>query len=270
MPATENVRRRGAVYWRRRRMRFVAGKNAPITITVTASLQTKDQATARQRAAALTVRSEVIRMSLYDQIERDGLSADQAQLLFQAEVVRYRNMLAHHHTSIQSDGDGDVAARLAQMLAIYEAANSDFATYGFAGYMVIGYVGSFDERFASLDGEARQNLLVMLSRFDNAGCRPIGPVAPLPLGSREDAAAWMLRPVTWTRRETASLRSPRGHAVCLPRTRRYRGVTHTDSIGTPQRARLASCRCRTSLPGARAGCDRARCRARTGRGVARR
>lgn len=90
MPAIENVTRRGAVYWwrRRRRMRFVVGTDGPITITVTASLQTKDQATARQRAAALTARSEVIRMSLYEKIERDGLSADQMQLLFQNEVVR--------------------------------------------------------------------------------------------------------------------------------------------------------------------------------------
>lgn len=41
MPAIENVTRRGAVYWWRRRMRFVAGIDGPITITVTASLQKK-------------------------------------------------------------------------------------------------------------------------------------------------------------------------------------------------------------------------------------
>ncbi len=167
MPAIENVTRRGAVYWWRRRMRFVAGDHAPITITVTASLQTKEQATARQRAVAMTGRSEVIRMSLYEKIERKGLSADQAQLLFQAEVVRYRNMLAYQHTSIQTDGDGNVDARLTQMLAIYEAANSDFARQGFAGYMDVDYVGAFDERFAELDRDARRHLFAMLSRLDD-------------------------------------------------------------------------------------------------------
>lgn len=58
-------------------------------------------------------------MSRYEKIERDGLSADQAQLLSQKKVVRYPYMLAHQHTSIQSDGEGNVAARLAQMLAIH-------------------------------------------------------------------------------------------------------------------------------------------------------
>lgn len=53
-------------------------------------------------------------------------------------------MLAYQHTSIQADGDGNVAARLAQMLSIYEAANSDFATHGFSEYIDLDYVGSVD------------------------------------------------------------------------------------------------------------------------------
>ena len=69
MPAIENVTRRGAVYWWRRRVRFGGRLNDPITITTTVSLLTKDQAIARHRGAALTGHSEVTRVSLYDRIE---------------------------------------------------------------------------------------------------------------------------------------------------------------------------------------------------------
>ncbi len=64
MPAIENVTRRGAVYWWRRRVRFAALDLHPITIATTVSLLTKDQVIARRRAAAMTGQSEVMRMTL--------------------------------------------------------------------------------------------------------------------------------------------------------------------------------------------------------------
>ena len=42
---------------------------------MTVGLQTKEQVVARHRAAALTARSEVIRMNLYQKIEQEGLSS---------------------------------------------------------------------------------------------------------------------------------------------------------------------------------------------------
>ena len=56
MPAIENVNRRGATYWWRRRVRFVGRLERPITIVTTVSLLTKDQSVARRRAGADTGR----------------------------------------------------------------------------------------------------------------------------------------------------------------------------------------------------------------------
>lgn len=167
MPAIDNVTRRGAVYWWRRRIRFAALKLDPITVVTMVSLKTKEQAVARRRGAAMTGRSEVVRMSLYEKIEREGLTAEQTTSLFQAEMVRYRNMLAHQLTALQADGEGDVQARFAQMLAIYAALNGDFAANGFADYMGIDYVGGFDRRFSGLEDEARGHLSAILGRADD-------------------------------------------------------------------------------------------------------
>ena len=54
MPAIENVTRRGAVYWWRRRLRLEPASANPITVVTMVSLLTKDQPAARRRAAAMT------------------------------------------------------------------------------------------------------------------------------------------------------------------------------------------------------------------------
>jgi integrase len=179
MPAIDNVTRRGAVYWWRRRVRFAALNLDPITVVTSVSLQTKEQVVARRRGAAMTGRSEVVRMSLYEKIEREGLTADQATSLFQAEMLRYRNMLAYQHSLIQADGEGDVPARFAQMLAIYAAVNGDFAVNGFADYMGIDYVGSFDQRFAGLVDEARGHLSAILDRAGDLPANLLGEARAL-------------------------------------------------------------------------------------------
>lgn len=164
MPAIENVNRRGATYWWRRRVRFVGRLERPITIVTTVSLLTKDQSVARRRAAAMTGRSEVVRMSLYERIEQEGLTSEQVNHLFREEMVRYRNMLAHQLAVIEKDGEGNVTARFQQMLSIYAAFNGDFIANGFDDYMGIDYIWSFDKRFPSLDDEARADLYEMLSQ----------------------------------------------------------------------------------------------------------
>lgn len=77
MPAIENVTRRGAVYWWRRRLRFVGALNDPITIAKTVSLLTTHQAIARRHASSMTAWSKEIRVSIYRKIEQEGLTADQ-------------------------------------------------------------------------------------------------------------------------------------------------------------------------------------------------
>jgi len=54
---------------------------------------TKDQPVARRRAVAMTGRSKTVRMTLDEEIERPGLTADQASAVFPEEMVRYRTML---------------------------------------------------------------------------------------------------------------------------------------------------------------------------------
>ena len=167
MPAIENVTRRGAVYWWRRRVRLSVGVNAPITICTTVSLLTKDQKVARHRAAAMTARNEAVRMSLYQRIENEGLSSEQAAALLQEEMIRYRNALAYQIADLQSDGEGNATERRTQMLSIYAALNTDFAVNGFADYLGIDYVGSFDKRFASLGEDDRNLLYSLLNRMEN-------------------------------------------------------------------------------------------------------
>ncbi len=41
----------------------------------------------------MTQRSEAVRMSFYERIERDGLTSLEVERLFKAEMVRYRGML---------------------------------------------------------------------------------------------------------------------------------------------------------------------------------
>lgn len=91
MPAIENANRRGATYWWRRRVRVAGRLERPITIITTVSLLTKDQSVARRRAAAMTGRSEVVRMSLYERIEQEGLLSEQVNPFFREEMVRYCN-----------------------------------------------------------------------------------------------------------------------------------------------------------------------------------
>lgn len=164
MPAISNVIRRGATYWWRRRITFRRPLPHPRTVTVTVSLGTKEQALARMRGAAMTQRSEAVRMSLYEQIERDGLTSVEVEQLFKAEMVRYRGMLSHQRQIIEQHYPDDAPERARRMLSTYAAFNADFVANGFGDYMNFDYVGHFHDRFAGLEKEDRDNLYEMLSR----------------------------------------------------------------------------------------------------------
>lgn len=59
------------------------------------SLGTKDLSVARHRAAAMTAQSEVVRMSLYERVLRDGLTVEQRDAVLRSEMRAYRDALEH-------------------------------------------------------------------------------------------------------------------------------------------------------------------------------
>ena len=101
MSLPSNVYRRGAMYWWRRTLRLCDPSSKPITLGL--SLLTRELRIARGRAAAMTARSETIRMSLYTRIAEDGLSVDQQHRLFADELTLYRNALVHEVVRWEAD-----------------------------------------------------------------------------------------------------------------------------------------------------------------------
>src|SRR3954464_13674296 len=91
MPDVQNVFRRGGAYWWRRTLTWWGGEARPITLSL--SLGTKDLGAARRRAAAMTAQSEVVRMSLYERVAREGLKPEQRDAVFHTEMRAYRDAL---------------------------------------------------------------------------------------------------------------------------------------------------------------------------------
>ena len=93
MPDVQNVFRRGAAYWWRRTLYWAGAGGSPATLSF--SLGTKDLGVARNRAAAMTVQNEVVRIGLYERVAREGLSAEQRDNVLRAEMRAYRDALEH-------------------------------------------------------------------------------------------------------------------------------------------------------------------------------
>lgn len=153
MSLPSNVYRRGAVYWWRRTLQLCDPASKPITLGL--SLLTRELRIARGRAAAMTARSETIRMSLYTRIAEDGLSADQQHRLFIGEMTLYRNALAHEVARWEaepqlrdlSDSDRDLQA--------FEALWGAFARTGIVDAPSAEYAA---EHFHDLDEEEQGRL----------------------------------------------------------------------------------------------------------------
>jgi hypothetical protein len=101
----------------------------------------------------MTVQSEVLRMTLYDRVARDGLRVDQRDAVFRAEMRAYRDALEHLAAEWQfkpawakvTDVDGD--------LQVYEAIWAAFAKTGIVdGVPSVAYA---DEHFGELTDEQR-------------------------------------------------------------------------------------------------------------------
>jgi hypothetical protein len=99
MPLPTNTYRRAAVYWWRRTLRLATGPK-----TLGLSLLMRELRIARGRAAAMTARSETVRMSLYNRIATERLTPDQQYRLFMEEMTLYRNALVH----LVADGQADL------------------------------------------------------------------------------------------------------------------------------------------------------------------
>lgn len=151
MPDVQNVFRRGGAYWWRRTLTWWDGDARPITLSL--SLGTKDLGVARHRAAAMTAQSEVVRMSLYERIARDGLTIEQRNTVLRAEMRAYRDSLEHLSAEWQfrpawaevTDVDAD--------LQVYEVIWGAFAKTGVVdGKPSVAYA---DEYFNELTNEQR-------------------------------------------------------------------------------------------------------------------
>lgn len=101
MSALPNAFRRGAVYWWRRTTCLARSGKSLITLSL--SLLTKELGVARGRAAAMTAQSEKVRMSLYKQVAREGLTHEQQRELVVREMRACRDALEHEAARWQAD-----------------------------------------------------------------------------------------------------------------------------------------------------------------------
>lgn len=151
MPDVQNVFRRGAAYWWRRTLTWWDAK--PRSITLSLSLRTKDLGVACHRAAAMTAQSEVVRMSLYERVARDGLTAEQRDAVFRSEMRAYRDGLEHLSAEWHFRPEWAAVTNRDADLQVYEAIWGAFAKTG----VVVGVPSSAysDAHFGELTDEQR-------------------------------------------------------------------------------------------------------------------
>lgn len=151
MPDVQNVFRRGGAYWWRRTLRWADRNARPITLAM--SLGTKDLGVARRKAAAMTAQSEVLRMSLYERVARDGLTREQREAVFRTEMRAYRDALEHLTASWQLEPAWARVTDIDADIGIYEAIWGAFAKAGVVdGAPSRSFV---DEHLGSLSDEQR-------------------------------------------------------------------------------------------------------------------
>jgi hypothetical protein len=128
MSGLHNLFRRGATYWWRRTLTFSNVLSEPITLGL--SLLTKELRIARGRSAAMTAKSEAVRMTLLSDIRAKGLSTDQIRTVFATEMRDYRNQLEHLAAGWTLEPEAAPYRTTERNLVIYEAMWSAFAETG--------------------------------------------------------------------------------------------------------------------------------------------
>ncbi len=135
MTRIQNSIRKDGTYYFRRIIRL--GKDKPFRIRI--SLRTTDHCRARIMTPTLVVKSEAIRMSMMQTINRDGLTADQRAEIFRRQMLRERDRLEAGHAQLQLADLGDQLPEeaLETHLDLSEAVSADLARNGDTGPLLV-------------------------------------------------------------------------------------------------------------------------------------
>lgn len=135
MTRIQNSIRKDGTYYFRRIIRL--GNDKPFRIRL--SLQTTDHCRARIMTPTLVVKSEALRMSMMQTMNRDGLTADQRAEIFRRQMLRERDRLEAGHAQLQLADLGDQLPEeaLETHLDLSEAVSGDLARNGETGPLLV-------------------------------------------------------------------------------------------------------------------------------------
>ena len=135
MTRIQNSIRKDGTYYFRRIIRL--GNDKPFRIRL--SLRTTDHCRARIMTPTLVVKSEALRMSMMQTINRDGLTADQRAEIFRRQMLRERDRLEAGHAQLQLADLGDQLPEeaLETHLDLSEAVSGDLARNGETGPLLV-------------------------------------------------------------------------------------------------------------------------------------
>lgn len=135
MTRIQNSIRKDGTYYFRRIIRL--GNDKPFRIRI--SLRTTDHCRARIMAPTLVVKSEALRMSMMQTMNRDGLTADQRAEIFRRQMLRERDRLEAAHAQLQLADLGDQLPEeaLEAHLDLSEAVSGDLARNGETGPLLV-------------------------------------------------------------------------------------------------------------------------------------
>lgn len=135
MTRIQNSIRKDGTYYFRRIIRL--GNDKPFRIRL--SLRTTDHWRARIMTPTLVVKSEALRMSMMQTMNRDGLTADQRAEIFRRQMLRERDRLEAGHAQLQLADLGDQLPEeaLETHLDLSEAVSGDLARNGETGPLLV-------------------------------------------------------------------------------------------------------------------------------------
>lgn len=135
MTRIQNSIRKDGTYYFRRIIRL--GNDKPFRIRL--SLRTTDHCRARIMTPTLVVKSETLRMSMMQTMNRDGLTADQRAEIFRRQMLRERDRLEAAHAQLQLADLGDQLPEevLETHLDLSEAVSGDLARNGETGPLLV-------------------------------------------------------------------------------------------------------------------------------------